>query len=48
MFDEYGYLGGHINDFVLVYLNDILVYSTTADEHEVHLPKVIARLHDKL
>ena len=37
-------MSGYIDDFVLVYLDDILVYSDTADAHEQHLRKVFARL----
>ena len=37
---------GYIDKFVLVYLDDILVYSTCADEHEAHLRKVLQRLRD--
>ena len=35
---------GYIDDFVLVYLDDILVFSDTEDEHESHLRKVVDRL----
>ena len=31
---------GYIDKFVLVYLDNILVYSDNADEHEMHLHKV--------
>ena len=37
---------GYIDGFVLIYLNDIFIYGTTADEHEVHLREVFARLHE--
>ena len=37
-------MSGYIDEFVLVYLDDILVYSNTADEHEMHLRKVFDRL----
>ena len=40
----YVVMSGYINDFVLVYLDDILVYSDNAEEHEVHLQKVFHRL----
>ena len=30
-------LGEYIDKFALVYLDDILVYSKTTDEHEAHL-----------
>ena len=37
---------GYIDDFVLVYLDDILIYSDNADEHEAHLQHVFDRLHE--
>ena len=38
---------GYIDESVLVYLDDTLVYSDNADEHELHLRKVFdhLRLH---
>ena len=38
-------MSGYIDDFVLVYLDDILVYSDNADEHNAHLWHVFDRLH---
>ena len=35
---------GYINDFVLVYLDDILIFSNNEDEHESHLHKVFDQL----
>ena len=37
-------MSGYIDDFVLVYLDDILVYSDNAEEHEAHLRQVFDRL----
>ena len=37
-------MSGYIDEFTLVYLDDILVYSDNADEHELHLRKVFDRL----
>ena len=31
---------GYIDDFVLVYLDDILMFSSNEDEHETHLHKL--------
>ena len=37
-------MSDYIDDFVLVYLDDILVYSDNAEEHEAHLRQVFDRL----
>ena len=37
---------GYIDDFVLVYLDDILVFSDDEDKHEFHLRKVFNRLRE--
>ena len=39
-------MSGYIDDFILVYLDDILVYSDNADEHEAHLWRVFDRLRE--
>ena len=39
-------MSGYIDDFVLVYLDDILVYSDNAKEHEAHLRCVFDRLSE--
>ena len=39
-------MSGYIDDFVLVYLDDILVYSDNAEEHEAHLRQVFDRLRN--
>ena len=35
-----------LNDFVGVYLDDIVIYSSTWKEHLVHLQQVLERLQD--
>ena len=37
-------MSGYIDEFVLVYLDSILIYSGNAEEHEAHLQKVFDRL----
>ena len=37
---------GYIDNFVLVYLDNILVFSNTEDEHESHLRKVFDQLRE--
>ena len=37
-------MSGYIDNFVLVYLDDILVYSDNAEEHKTHLRQVFDRL----
>ena len=39
-------MSSYIDDFVLVYLDDILVYSDNTEEHEAHLWCVFDRLHE--
>ena len=38
------FMGKYIDNFVLVYLDDILVFSTTEHEHENHLRLVSQKL----
>ena len=37
-------LSGYLDDFVLVFLDDILVYSRTVEQHAEHLGKVLEAL----
>ena len=39
-------MGEYIDDLVLVYLDDILVYSTTGHEYEYHLRLVFQKLRE--
>ena len=39
-------MSGYIDNFVLVYLDDILVYSNNAEEHKAHLRQVFNRLRE--
>ncbi|OWB70298.1 hypothetical protein B5S30_g5810 [[Candida] boidinii] len=39
-------LGGFIDKFVLVYIDDILIYSKTAEEHEKHIKMVLSKLRE--
>ena len=39
-------LCGHFDDFILVFLDDILVYSPMVEHHAKHLGKVIGHLED--
>ena len=39
-------MSGYIYNFVLVYLDDILIYSNNAEEHEAHLWQVFDRLRE--
>ena len=39
-------MGEYIDDFVLVYLDDVLVFSTTEHEHEHHLRLVFQKLRE--
>ena len=41
-----GVMGEYIDDFVLVHLDDILVFSTTEHEHEHHLRLVFHKLRE--
>ena len=35
---------GLVDDFCIVYLDDILIFSKTKEEHDVHLQRVCERL----
>lgn len=40
------YLGSQVNDSLLLYLDDIIVYSENFDQHLAHLERVFQRLKD--
>ena len=44
MLDEF--MHGFIDKFVLVYLDDVLVYNDNKDDHEAHLRQVCDRLRE--
>ena len=39
-------LANYMDDFVMVFLNDILIYSKTLEDHAIHLNKVLQKLRD--
>ena len=39
-------MSGYIDGFVLVYLDNILIYSNNAEEYETNLQQVFDRLHE--
>ena len=39
-------MGEHIDDFLLVYLDDIIVFNSTEHEHKTHLRLVFQRLRE--
>ena len=39
-------MSSYIDDFVLVYLDDMLLYSNNAKEHETHLHQVFDKLRE--
>ena len=40
-------MGGYIDDFVLVYLDNILVFSTTEHKHKHHLGLIFQKLRER-
>ena len=39
-------LAEYLDDFVVVFLDDILIYSKNIEDHIVHLRKVLQKLRD--
>ena len=39
-------LADYLDDFVVVFLDDILIYSKTIEDHVVHLWKVLQKLRE--
>ena len=37
----------HLNEFVITYLDDILIYSENKKDHEKHVKKVLKRFQEK-
>jgi hypothetical protein len=37
----------YLDQFTVVFIDDILIYSKTSEEHEEHLPKILERLKSK-
>ena len=40
-------LYNHLNEFVITYLNDILIFSETEKKHEKHVKKVLKKFQEK-
>src|SRR6266496_5316701 len=40
-------LYNHLNEFVIVYLNDILIYFKNEEDHKKHVKEVLKRLQEK-
>ena len=38
-------LGEYLNDFVMAYLNDIIIYLNSKEEHKKHIKWVLRRLY---
>ena len=36
----------YLDDFCTAYLDDIIIYSENAEEHELHVRKVLIKLRD--
>ena len=39
-------LADYLDDFIVVFLDDILIYSKTIEDHVVHLQKVLQKLQE--
>ena len=40
-------LGEHLDEFIIVYLNDIIIYLNSKEEHEKYIKQVLQRLYNK-
>ncbi len=40
-------LGEHLDEFVMAYLDNIIIYSNTKEEHEKHVKWVLKRLYEE-
>lgn len=40
------YFGVRLDDFLIMYINDLLIYSKTWEEHVMHVRKVLGRLRE--
>src|SRR5438046_3270407 len=40
-------LYNHLNEFVIAYLNDILIYSENKEDHKKHVKEVLRKLQEK-
>ena len=40
-------LGEYLNDFIMVYLNNIIIYSNKEEEYRRYIKWVLQRLYDK-
>jgi len=40
-------LGEHLDEFVIIYLDNIIIYSDLEEEHEKHIKWVLKKLYNK-